>query len=312
MGRNPVFAGFDLLTLRLFTAVCEEGSLNRAAGREHIALSALSRRISDLEAVLGLTLLRRHSRGVEPTGAGLALLQHANVILRDVQQMEADLAQRMDGVRGTIRLYANTWAITEYVPGHISAFLAAHKLLNVEIEEAVSVETLRAVRDGAADIGIVISEMGGEGLQLLPYAGDHLVAIMPPGHPLAGAGTVGLAEIAPYDVIGSSRGSALEQLVLTGAAELGVALRIRARISGFETLYRMIQAGLGIGIGPSRPAQRHCAAMNLVMRPLNEAWAHRRLSLCLAVGPPPPHVSLLVEHLVTAGRAFAVGEGVLP
>jgi DNA-binding transcriptional LysR family regulator len=312
MGRNPLLAGFDLLTLRLFAAVCEEGSINRAAAREHIALSALSRRISDLEAVLGLTLLRRHSRGVEPTSAGLAMLQHANIILRDVRQMEADLAQRMDGVRGTIRLYANTWAIAEYVPAHISAFLAAHPLLNVEIEEAVSVETLRAVRDGTADIGIVISEMGGEGLHLLPYAGDHLVAIMPPGHPLAGSCPVGLAEIAPYDVIGSSKGSALEQLVLTGAAELGVALRIRARISGFETLYRMIQAGLGIGIGPSRPARRHCAAMNLVMRPLNEAWSHRRLSICLSVGQPPPHVKLLVDHLVTAGAAFAAGESDLP
>ena len=185
-------------------------------------------------------------------------------------------------------------------------------MLNGKYEEAVSVDTLRAVRDGTADIGIVISEMGGEGLFLLPYAGDHLVAIMPPDHPLAGACPVSLAEIAPYDVIGSSKGSALEQLVLAGAAELGVALRIRARISGFETLYRMIQAGLGIGIGPSRSAMRHCAAMNLVMRPPDEAWSHRRLSVCLSVGQQPPHVKLLVDHLVAAGDAFAVGESPLP
>ena len=296
-----VGASFDLLTLRLFVAVCEEGSINRAAARESIALSALSRRISDLEGSLGLALLRRHSRGIEPTAAGSAFVQHANIILHDVAQMEADLAARIGGVRGTIRLYANTWAIAEYVPAHISAFLAAHPMLNVEIEEAVSAATIRALSEGAADIGIVISTMGGEGLQLRPYASDHLVAIMPPGHPIAGSGPVRLAEIAPYDVIGSSRDSALERLVLTGAAEIGVVLRIRARISGFETLYRMIQAGLGIGIGPSRSAARHCAATGLLMRPLAEPWAQRRLSLCLPVGPAPAHVQMLVDHLIGAG-----------
>ena len=48
-----------------------------------------------------MPLLLRHSRGVEPTGTGLAMLQHAHIILRDVGQMESDLADRMSGLRGT-------------------------------------------------------------------------------------------------------------------------------------------------------------------------------------------------------------------
>jgi DNA-binding transcriptional LysR family regulator len=294
---TPSMPPFDLLTLRLFVAVNEEGSINRAAAREHIALSALSRRISDLEAALGLILLRRHSRGVEPTSAGLALLQHAHIILRDVGQMETDLAERIGGLRGAVRLYANTWAIAQYIPAQLNSFLATHQNLSVEIEEAVSADTMRAVRERTADMGIISSDMGGEGLRLLPYASDHLVAIVAPGHPLARPGPVRLADIAPYDVIGASKGSALERLILGGAAEIGVVLRIRVRTSGFDTLYRMIQAGLGIGIGPSLPAARYCDIMGLAMRPLDERWAQRTLSLCLPFGPLPRHVQLLADHL---------------
>jgi DNA-binding transcriptional LysR family regulator len=86
-------------------------------------------------------------------------------------------------------------------------------------------------------------------------------------------------------------------LVMGGIAELGEALRIRVRISGFDTLYRMAEAGLGVGLGPSASAARYCQTMRLVMVPLEEVWAERRLNLCVTAGSLPPHIRLLVEHL---------------
>ena len=294
---NGSLPTMDLLTLRLFIAVCEEGSLNRAAAREHIALSALSRRISELEAALELPLLRRHSRGVEPTEAGLSLVQHARIISRDVAQMTGDLAEQVAGVRGTVRLHANTWAIAEYIPSHLQAFLAVHPKINVVIEEAVTSEITRSVLDRVADIGIVSGTAAREGLRLLRYQSDRLVVVMPPDHPLAERSSVRLREIAPFDVIGARRGSALERLMIEGAADAGAALRIRVRIAGFDTLYRMIEAGLGIGFGPASSAARYCRTMRLVARPLEEAWAERHLFLCLPIGPVAAHVQALVDHL---------------
>lgn len=302
----------DLLTLRLFVAVCEERSINRAAAREHIALSALSRRVSELEAALGLILLRRHRRGIEPTSAGLSLLQHARVIVRDIGQMEADLAERAGGIRGVVRLYANTWAIAEYMPQHLHSFLAAYPSISVEIEEAVSDEIIRSVHDRIADIGILSGHVTGEGLRTLPYQRDRLVALMPVDHPLAKARSVRLADFAHFDIIGARRGSALEQLLLEGAAAAGLVLRIRLRVAGFDTLYRMVEAGLGIGFGPATSAERYSRYMRVTGRPLAESWAERHLSLCLPVGEVPRHVKLLVEHLRRKGNAFANRESSLP
>jgi len=79
----------DLLTLRLLVAVVEEQSVAKAAGREHIAASAVSKRIADLEKTLKVQLFRRHRTGLQPTPAGHALLHHARVLMRDLAQMDS-------------------------------------------------------------------------------------------------------------------------------------------------------------------------------------------------------------------------------
>jgi DNA-binding transcriptional LysR family regulator len=134
---------------------------------------------------------------------------------------------------------------------------------------------------------------------------------MPSGHPLAARQTVQLTDLAPYDVIGAKRGSALEQLLLEGAAASGVVLRIRLRVAGFDTLYRMVEVGLGIGFGPSTSAKRYGRHMQVIGRPLAESWAQRHLTICLPMGEIPPHVALLVEHLRRHKSAFAKNESLL-
>ncbi len=287
----------DLLTLRLFVAVCEERSINRAAAREHIAVSALSRRISELERAARLVLLRRHPRGAEPTAAGLSVLQHARIVLRDVRQMEDDLHERAGGVRGVVRLVANTWAIAEHMPHALHSFLRCHPGIAVEIEEAVSDEVIRSMQDGTADLGILSGPVTGEGLRALPFRRDRLVVLLPVGHPLAAREALRLPDLAPFDVIGAQRGSALEHLLLGAAAEAGTPLRIRVRVAGFDTMYRMVEAGLGIGFGPAASAARYERMMRVVGRPLAEPWAERQLSLCLPAGRLGTHVELLVRHL---------------
>ena len=75
---------FDFLTLKLFVTVADEGRLTAAAEREHLALAAVSKRISDLEALVGTPLLYRRSRGVQLTPAGQAFLHHARRILENI------------------------------------------------------------------------------------------------------------------------------------------------------------------------------------------------------------------------------------
>ncbi len=296
--RASAISRVDLLTLRLFVAVCEERSINRAAEREHIAASALSRRLSDLEASLEAQLFRRHSRGLEALPAALTLLHHARILMRDMAQMESELADHATGLRGSIRLHATIWAIVQYLPSDLNAFLSTHPRVSVEIEEALSAGTIKAVAERIADIGIVASSVLEEGVRVLPYRRDRLVVVMPKHHDLARRAGLHMADLLPYDMIGAKRGSALDQLMLGGEAALGEALKVRVRLSGFETVCRMAEAHLGIGLVPAACAARHCQTMSLAMVPLEESWAERQLNICVAEGPLPAPVRALVEHLL--------------
>ena len=106
---------FDLMTLRVFAAVAELQSISKAARREHIAVSAVSKRVSDLEEVVGAKLLHRLPRGVEPTPAGSALLHHATIILRSLEQLEGDLSECARGVKGHVRMMVNEGVVQIWV-----------------------------------------------------------------------------------------------------------------------------------------------------------------------------------------------------
>ena len=106
----------DLTSLQLFVAVCELGSIARAAQREFIAASAVSKRLSELEAAVETPLLQRHSRGVRLTPAGESLLHHARTVLFGLERMQGELAEYTEGVRGHVRVHANISAIVQFLP----------------------------------------------------------------------------------------------------------------------------------------------------------------------------------------------------
>src|SRR6185503_16178747 len=97
----------DIPALSLFVAAVEEKSLSRAAEREHIVTSAASKRIIELERQLGVVLLHRHGRGVEPTPAGAMFYQHARAVLRGLRLAEEAVADFAPTGMAKIRLAAN-------------------------------------------------------------------------------------------------------------------------------------------------------------------------------------------------------------
>ena len=137
----------DLTSLQLFVAVCELGSIGRAAEREFIAASAISKRLSDLEAALHTPLLYRHTRGVDLTPAGESLLHHARTVLYSLEKMQGELSEYADGVRGHVRVHANISAIVQYLPEDLGVFTREHDAIKIDLEEHLSSEVLRAVQE---------------------------------------------------------------------------------------------------------------------------------------------------------------------
>src|SRR5690625_912645 len=107
---------FDLIDLRLFVNIAEASSLTRGAERSCTSLAAASMRIKNLEDALGTKLLGRASGGVTLPPAGEAMLRNALVILQQTQRLHGDLLEYSEGIKGRIRLFANTTAMTEFLP----------------------------------------------------------------------------------------------------------------------------------------------------------------------------------------------------
>lgn len=145
----------DPITLRLFVAVMEENAIARAAAREHIAPSAASRRLAELEDQLQLELFTRSNRGSQPTAAAYALLNMARGVLNELDgiatQMK-DYAQGGEqGLRGHVRVMANISSITQFLPAQLQSFLSRHPLVDVRLQERVSTDIARAVADNEAE-----------------------------------------------------------------------------------------------------------------------------------------------------------------
>jgi DNA-binding transcriptional LysR family regulator len=296
---------FDLQSLKLFVAVCEHGSITHAAEAENIAPSAVSKRISQLEDTLKTPLFMRSNKGLELTAAAYPLLQHARVLLRDVKQMESELLDHAEGVRGQIRLHASLSAIVQHMASDIRDFLEHHPSLRIDLQESLSSEVVRAVAENAADIGVFGGTTVMAGVQVFPYRSDRLVVIMPPDHPLSRAGKVKFREVAEYDLVGPQPGSYLNSLVLRAAADLDHPLKLRIRVNGFEPVCSMVEARLGIGLVPERNAERYVTSAPLVAVRLDESWAVRHWKICVreAESLPAP-VQFFLKHL----RARAMSE----
>ena len=289
---------FDLLSLKLFVAVCECRSISRAATREHIAASAVSKRISDLEEVAKAPLFHRTTKGLEPTASAQALLRHARVIMRDLQQMEHELADHATGVCGKVRIHASVSTILQHLPRDLANFLGVHSAIRIDLEEGTSQQVIRSVAENAADIGIFGGYLPAAGLEVFPYRSDRLVSIMPAGHALADRKKVKFAELAEFDLVGPQKGSFLDSLVMRAASEFNLALKMRIRVNGFETVCSMVEANLGVGLVPERCAERYVATGQVTAVALDEDWATRYWKICVRdLASQPPPVRLLVTHL---------------
>lgn len=253
---NWATLGLDLVTLRIFVAAAEERSLARAAEREHIAQSAVSRRIAELEGRTGVQLLRRHDRGVEPTAAGGMLLARLSDLFGLLERIAADLDAHAGGALGNVVLHANISAISGPLPCALSGFLDAHPGLRVSLEERTSVEVLHAVQTGLAELGIFSATMPvPDGLTVLPWCEDRLVVLMPAGHALAGQPSLRLADLLPEPFVGLQDPSALQRLYRDQAERLGATLRERVLVASFDGVRRLVARRISQpGCWPSRSA----------------------------------------------------------
>jgi DNA-binding transcriptional LysR family regulator len=293
---------FDLTTLRLFVSVCETGNIARAGEKANIVGSAISKRLAQLEDQVGTPLLVRKRHGVVPTPAGQTLLEHARGMLDGAARIERDMQSYVAGGRGQVRILASVSAMTESLADDVAAFLhrPQHSTIRVDLEERVSPEIVRGVREGHASLGVCWDATDHRGLRTRSYRRDTLCVVVPAQHPLAGRRKARFADTLDYEHVSLPVNSAVQLMLQRNAAQLGRPVNHRVVVTNFEAALRVVRAGLAISLVPREVAAAPAAAMGLRLVPLAEAWAERRFIICYRdEASLTPAAQLLVEHLAS-------------
>ena len=294
---------FDLTTLNLVLAIADTRSITRGAERESLALAAASKRLSDLEARLGVALFDRRARGVEPTEAGRALLRHIRTLNASLHALESEVVEFSRGIKGHLRVVANASAIAEHLPADLAAFATAHPGIRVSLEELTSAEVQDAVAEGRADAGIFIAPVRERALDCRPYREGELAILVPRGHVLARKAAQRFDALLDFDIVGLHAGAAAHEQMLQRALALGRPLNARMQVHGFDAIAQLVEAGLGVAVLPQVVAQRFAKVFRVQPLALQEDWARRQYLIAVKAQPVlPPPIRHFIDSLSLTGE----------
>lgn len=285
----------DLLTLRLLLTVEEERHLGRSAQRENIAASAVTKRIQDLEDMVGLKLFHRGPKGVMLTPVGQVVAQHIRSIFDSLDNMRRDIDDFIEGVRGRIRICSTEAIIIEFLANEIGDFIQSFPDVVVELVEERNPGVLRAATAGTVDVVVYAStdDLDDSCIDSFPYRTDRLVAVLPRGHALSSRSSVAFADLLDSDFVALPASTSLMTQLQNAAQSAGRELKIKYQVMSNEAARGLVRAGLGVAIQPDGIVSfedygRICAV------PLTESWATRHIR----VGAPRGRT------VVAAARAF--------
>lgn len=240
----------ELTPLRYLIAIAEAGHMTRAAEALGVGQPTLSAALKKLEDEIGVPLFDRTGRGVTPTAAGTAFLEHARAAVREVQAGR-DAVLSLAGLEtGTIRVGGGATATGYLLPGAIAALQRRHPDLRFSVRESGSDEVARDVLAGELDLGLVTLPVHGVGsgeLLVVQQLTDELRLIVPPGHALHGRKTFRWNDLADERVVAFEAGSAVRTLIDEAAGAQGIELDVVVELRAIESIRRMVGAGVGVG-----------------------------------------------------------------
>jgi DNA-binding transcriptional LysR family regulator len=282
----------ELRQLEYFAAVARHRHFTRAAEALYVTQPALSQQIRRLEGELGLTLLRRTSKGVELTAAGEDLLRHAENVLAEIARARADMDRHTGVTRGVVRIAA-TAADAPRLPEALADFHEAHPGIQIGLRQGSAAEIVALVAAGTVDVAVL--SLGDEpaGVTVTPLGEEPLRVAVAVEDEVAGT-TVTLDALRGRPFILAEPGTTLRDTVMAAAQKAGFSPLPLFEVGDPLTVRYLVRAGLGISVVPAswleRPGPVVAAA------DLKDPPRHRLCLLTPAAGTSPAG-RLLQERL---------------
>jgi len=268
----------SLRQLRAFVSIGRLGSFTKAADALHATQPALSAQIRELEESLGVKLFDRSTRSVTLTQAGEDLLPVVDNVLGDLGSVVArarDVARRNTG-RVTVAALPSLSATL--MPDVVSRMRALHPGIAIVIKDALAERILGLIRADEVDLALTSAPPTDPQLQFTPLLNDRMVAVLPPGHPLARAKLVKLADILASSLVLMDRDSSVRRIVDGACASIGRMAEPAYEAAYMSTAIGLVRAGLGTTLLPSSAAELR-GATDVVVRDLDAPRVERQLGI---------------------------------
>jgi len=299
---------YELKDLRLFKAILQAGNLSAGAAAMHMTAPSASYRLKNLEYTAGSPLFVRSARGMSLTPAGEALARHVDILLADLQALQAEVSAYARNLKGSIRLLANSSSLNGFIIPSLARFLASNAHIDVDLKEQDSLSIAGKIQRGEADIGICAGKVEEADLRCELYAIDRLVCAAPPDHALAQRGRVGFADVLEHGQVCMEQSSSNFHFVRAQAERLGRTVSVRVHAHDFSSVLYLVRAGAGVAVVPASVAQPLVREGAIVAVSLVDAWALRDLHLITRQEDEPSGLVrqfaevLLHDPLVVAAR----------
>lgn len=283
--------------------------MGKAAEREHISTTAISKRIIELEQQLGIALLERQNVGVRVTPAGAAVAVEVRQVLAMLDGIRARVDEYTSGQQGEVTILFSPSGPLGSLPSALKSFLELHPHVDIRLEERRAPRVIEGIAQGDGDIGIFARQAeSGElamsrRLSVRPYESFRLVLVAPADHPLAGRAAVSFEEAANYDFVLFPGSGGIGSLLRRVSHERGFTLKGHLQVTTFDSARRMVQAGLGVTIMCAPSVEPMAAASGLKSIPLTDAWAEFGLSICTKLDDTlAKPARLMLAHLIQSAR----------
>ncbi len=272
---------FDIVTLRVFLAVVRLGSIGAAAKHEHIATSAASRRISDLENNLDSTLISRTPAGVTLTPAGHAFARHCEQLLKKYADIRADLKRFNEGHVGHFRIGVIPWAMSGTLPPIIAQFKKMYPAVHVTVQEIFTSDGIRFLREDLADLVMIYDSVDTSGYETKLFKEDPVYIIGREDHPLfqkhKSDKPIEYHKTLKYEHISFHEGGILDELISEARRQEGMSLNYDTKVMRVNSLLKCAEADLGLGIVGAEHLLPILKKRRLRAIPLADSWASRNI-----------------------------------
>lgn len=286
-----------LRQLEAFVAVVETRNFTRAAQRLHVAQSAISLMVRELERQLGVRLFDRTTRHVELTNPGREFSSHAGKLIADLEHAVRHTHELVEGKRGRIAVAAPPFLATVLLPKVIADFRRKFSGVRIVLIDARTDHMIAHIKSGEADIAIGTFGANEEDVTRTLLTRDELMLFLPRRHPMAAMRHPSWSDLADLPLIALTRESALRSLVEDGYAAARVAFAPSFEVAQITTALALVEAGLGVSALPAY-ALAAVAPRRIAARTLRAPMMSRNVEVISQRGrTPPPATSDFMSRL---------------